>query len=176
MPSETTLAKLSTLGLTISTVLRSPPAPLNALTQGGVLATVGQGIGDASGSFQLCWTRPGRKVGTGFPLCKYGASSRQEALREEPQPLRQPDSSLLPTTLRCWGVYLNLNTRAAAILLTASDTGYPPAGHSVRRSTGRSPGATQLKRPQMLRRGPRSVDMFYQLPGPRSLDAGRMAG
>jgi hypothetical protein len=27
MPSETTLAKLSTLGLTISTVLRSPPAP-----------------------------------------------------------------------------------------------------------------------------------------------------
>jgi hypothetical protein len=27
MPSETTLANLSTLGLTISTVLRSPPAP-----------------------------------------------------------------------------------------------------------------------------------------------------
>jgi len=23
--------------------------------KGGVLATVGQGIGDASGSFQLCW-------------------------------------------------------------------------------------------------------------------------
>src|SRR5487761_535096 len=40
------------------------------------------------------WTRPGRKVGTGFPLCKHGTSSRQEALREEP--LRQPDSSLTP--------------------------------------------------------------------------------
>jgi len=36
----------------------------------------------------------GRKVGTGFPLCKHGTSSRQETLREEP--LRQPDSSLTP--------------------------------------------------------------------------------
>jgi hypothetical protein len=32
----------------------------------------------------------------------------------------------------------------------------------------------QLKWPQVLWRG--SVDMFYQLPGPRSPDAGRMAG
>ena len=43
----------------------------------------------------------------------------------------------------------HLNTRAAAPL-TANDTGSPPAGHSVRRSTGR---ATQLKWPQMLWRG-----------------------
>src|SRR5712664_1076996 len=66
--------------------------------------------------------------------------------REEP--LRQPDSSLTPYhpyLLRCWD--------AAAILLTASDTGSPPAGHSVRRSTGRFPGATRLKWPQMLWRG-----------------------
>ena len=37
--------------------------------------------------------------------------------------------------------------------MTANDTGSPPAGHSVRRLAGRSPGATQLKWPQMLWRG-----------------------
>ncbi|KAN0067335.1 hypothetical protein V8E54_014598 [Elaphomyces granulatus] len=59
------------------------------------------------------WTRPGRKVGTGFPLCKHGTSSRQEALREV-------SNSLPPLSFSVVGdVYLNLNTRAAAILLTA---------------------------------------------------------
>jgi len=44
----------------------------------------------------------------------------KEASRD---PLRQPDPSLILylLPLRCWDVYLNLNTRAAAILLAASD-------------------------------------------------------
>jgi hypothetical protein len=71
--------------------------------------------------------KPGRKVRTGFPLCKHGTSSRQHGLIRKPLEiltLRQPDPFLTlyhPILLRCWDIYLNLNTRAAAILLTASD-------------------------------------------------------
>jgi hypothetical protein len=69
--------------------------------------------------------RQGRGGRSGFPLCKHGASSRQVSTRSDKEASEIHFASpILSTTLiplRSWDVYLNLNTRAAAILLTASD-------------------------------------------------------
>jgi len=77
--------------------------------------------------------------------------------------------------LRCWDVYLNLNTRAAAILLAASDmhnrgfVEYLERGSKVvlRHSVRRPPGGRGYYG------GSRSVNMFYQFPEPH---AGKWCG
>ena len=105
-------------------------------------------------------------------------------------PLRQPDRSAVSNSLtiliplRCWDACLNLNTRAAAILLTANDMhnrgfvedlekgGIGEGMYIARWFSARRPLNGKAARCC----GSRSVDMFYQFPGPRLPDAGRMAG
>ena len=104
--------------------------------------------------------RQGRGGRSGFPLCKHGTSSRQVSTRSDKEASEIHSASpILSTTLiplRSWDVYLNLNTRAAAILLTARNRGFV---EDLERVWGRECSEVVL-RPQAT--ASRSVDMFYQ--------------
>jgi hypothetical protein len=109
---------------------------------------------------QLCWLmdKAGEEGQDRVSLCKRGTSSRQKAPRGL---IRNPEGGATPSLtlyhlvlLCCSNIYLYLNTRAAYPFERYAQWwicgGSPPVGHSVRRSTSRSPEATQLKWLQIL--------------------------